>query len=292
VLRKSLCLLSTLALLGAGPLAAQTPAAKVDAEVAKGIKQVDEGDYDAAIVTLDGAARRLSADKTRVKDLSQAYLYLGIAYVGKGHEAAAKAKFREAVGQIKDLSLSADRYPPKVINLFEAAKEEASRTAAVRPRTPAAQGEPEAEKGGGSKKLLLIGGGAAAAGAGGYLLLKGDEDFCDSFYREVPGILNASQPSFGLTTTPTSDEGHWRAELTFNITGATAPKSPLRMPPTVFLFAVDANTGNDVGEERLLTPTMKVIEWEGAAGQTFRIGMDLVDATSASYTLIVSGPCL
>jgi hypothetical protein len=301
VLRKSLCLLLTLVLLGAVPLAAQTPPKaaqtppKVDPEVAKGIRQVDEGDYDAAIVTLDGAARRLAADKTRVKDLSQAYLYLGIAYVGKGHEAAAKAKFREAVGQIKDLSLSADRYPPKVINLFEAAKEEANRTAGPAfPRRPAAApGEPAAQDGGGSKKLLLLGGGAVVAGGGAYLLLKsGDEDFCDSFYRESPGILNASQQSFGFTTTPTSDEGGWRAELTFNITGATAAKSPLRMPPTVFLFAVDANTGQDVGEERLLTPNMKIIEWQGAAGQTFRVGVDLVDASSASYTLIVSGPCL
>src|SRR6185503_17821806 len=131
--------------------------------VQKGVRLVDEGDYHAAIVVLDAAAQRLAKDTTKVKDLSQAYLYLGIAYVGKGHEAAAKAKFREAVSQIKDLSLSADRYPPKVIDLFEAAKDEATRGVSAPPASkPVARSAPEAKSGGGGgKKLLLIGGGLA-----------------------------------------------------------------------------------------------------------------------------------
>ena len=101
------------------------PQAPSDPEVAKGIEQVEQGDYDAAIFTLDGAARRLSADPKKSRQLSEAYLYLGIAFLGKGHEAAAKAKFREAVKQIKDLSLSPDKFAPRVIDLVEAAKAEA-----------------------------------------------------------------------------------------------------------------------------------------------------------------------
>src|SRR5262245_48184645 len=95
-----------------------------DPEVLKGIKSVDDGDYDGAILILDNASRRLASDPAKANDLSQAYLYLGIAYVGKGHEAAAKAKFREALTQIKDMTLSPDKFPPKVIDVFEAARQE------------------------------------------------------------------------------------------------------------------------------------------------------------------------
>ena len=138
------------------PLAGAVRAAE-DPDVAKGVSLVDDGDYDAAILLLDAVARRLASDPGRTRDLSQAYLYLGIAYMGKGHEAAAKAKFKEAVAQIKDLSLSPDKFPPKVIDVFEAAKSEAN--AAAIAAAPA-----KAEKKGGSGKVLLIVGGVAVAG--------------------------------------------------------------------------------------------------------------------------------
>jgi hypothetical protein len=146
------------------PVAAQG----FDADVQKGIAQVDDGDYDGAILTLDNAARRLAADRTKSNDLAQAYLYLGIAYIGKGRDAAAKAKFREAVAQIKTLSLSADKFPPKVVDLFEAAKaEEVKATAAPSP-TPSSSASgagPAEKKKGGSKTILVIGGIAVAGGA-------------------------------------------------------------------------------------------------------------------------------
>ena len=142
------------------PAPAQTG---LDPEVAKGMALVDDGDYDAAILTLDGAARRLATDAKKTNDLSQAYLYLGIAYMGKGHEAAAKAKFKEAVAQIKDLTLSPDKFPPKVIDAFEAAKAEAGQAKAAAAASPAAAA-PEKKKGGGGKAILIIGGVAAAAG--------------------------------------------------------------------------------------------------------------------------------
>jgi len=164
VLRKVLSVVLALALLGVSLPAGAQPAPS-DPEVVKGIRQVDEGDYDAAIVTLDAASRRLAGDPARVRDLSQAYLYLGIAYVGKGHEAAAKAKFREAVRQIKDLVLSTDKYPPKVIDLFEAAREEVNRAAAAAPAPAPAVPSPPPPKKGGSHKGLIIGG-VLLAGAG------------------------------------------------------------------------------------------------------------------------------
>jgi len=134
-----------------------------DPDVRQGISQVEEGDYDGAILTLDNAARRLAAQTGKPADLSQAYVYLGIAYLGKGQEAAARARFREAIGQIKDLTLSPDKFAPKVIDAFEAAKEEASRQT----KTSA----PPAKKGGGHKGLLI--GGLVVAGGAGVALAAG-----------------------------------------------------------------------------------------------------------------------
>jgi tetratricopeptide (TPR) repeat protein len=173
----------SVAILGlAGTVALATESAP-DPEIAKGISEVNDGDYDGAILTLDRAVRRLASDPSKMRDLAQGYLYLGIAYAGKGHEAAARARFREAVGQMGDLSLSPDQFPPKIIDLFEAAKEEARRNApppAVRPTVPAtAQPQvaaaPPAEKGGSKKKWLLIGGGGLVAlGAAGAASRKSD----------------------------------------------------------------------------------------------------------------------
>lgn len=164
-MRKVLSLAMVLVLATATiPVAAQD----LDVDVRKGISQVDDGDYDGAILTLDNAARRLTADKAKTNDLAQAYLYLGIAYIGKGRDAAAKAKFREAVAQIKTLSLSADKFPPKVVDLFEAAKAEEARETSAPPQTTAANGAapmtaPEKKKGG-SKAIFILGGLAAAGG--------------------------------------------------------------------------------------------------------------------------------
>jgi hypothetical protein len=142
-----------------GPIAWAAEAPTTDPEVIKGIKLVDDGDFDAAILTLDNAARRLAADPSKARELSSAYLYLGIAYMGKGHEAAAKAKFREALTQIKDITLSPDKYPPKVIDAFEAARSESKAAA------PTAARVPEKKKGG-SKGILIGVGVLAAAGVG------------------------------------------------------------------------------------------------------------------------------
>ena len=164
MLRRTLALVLAASLSFPSLVLAQSAA--TDAEVQRGIRQVEDGDYDPAIVTLDAAARRLTADPSRARDLSQAYLYLGIAYIGKGHEAAAKAKFREAVAQIKDLTLSPDKFPPKVIDLFEAARAEARALATPAPAAAPTPVPAGAGKKGGSGKTLLIVGGLAVVGGG------------------------------------------------------------------------------------------------------------------------------
>jgi hypothetical protein len=156
---RAICLALILAL--ALPVGAQTPAGVTDPDVLKGIGQVGDADYDGAILTLDTAVRRLATDPKRVQDLSQAYLYLGIAYMGKGHEAAARVNFREAVQQIKNISLSPDRFPPKVIDALEAAREEVRQSSAA--TTPPTKATP-VKKHGGSKTILIVGGVAAVGG--------------------------------------------------------------------------------------------------------------------------------
>jgi len=93
--------------------------------LALGIRQVEEGDFQAAVSTLDGVARQLAADKTNSKDLARAYVYTAIAYVGLSQEAAAKAKFLEAWRNDAALELSPKEFPPRVIQAFERAIREA-----------------------------------------------------------------------------------------------------------------------------------------------------------------------
>jgi hypothetical protein len=201
VVRQTLALVLA-ASLSQAPLALGQPVA-ADADVLRGIRQVEDGDYDPAIVTLDAAARRLTGDPTRARDLSQAYLYLGIAYIGKGHEAAAKAKFREAVAQIKDLTLSPDKFPPKVIDLFEAARQEARTQGAPPPASAPTPAPAVAGKKGGGGKTLLIVGGLAAVGGGVALAAGG-------------GGGGGSTGGGGVTPTPSPSPAATRSMQTFN----------------------------------------------------------------------------
>lgn len=156
-------LVCTALVLPVAPVSAQPPAQ--DPEVAQGVKLVEDGEYDAAILTLDRAARRLAQDPKKLRDASQAYLYLGIAYIGKGQEAAAKARFREALQRASDLTLSAEQFPPKVINAFEAAKAEIAQASAVpEPATATAAPPTPSTKKKGSKLPLILGGVAAVGG--------------------------------------------------------------------------------------------------------------------------------
>lgn len=209
-----------------------------DPEVAKGILQVEEGDYDAGILTLDRAARRLAADPSQTKALSEAYLYLGIAYLGKGHEAAAKAKFRDAIGQIRDLTLSPEDFPPKVIDLFEQARQEAKETPTPPAKAPAkeerpAEAQPERGKKG-SKTWILLGGGAAGA-AGAVLAASGGSKAEPQPAAAPPelkaqffhGEMNRENPEVALLPGPAGSQGPW--EAVWNWTNEGAPGTVMRV---------------------------------------------------------------
>lgn len=181
-----------------------------DPELEEGIRQTQLGDFENAVVTLDTAARRLAAEGGRSAELARAYVYLSIAYLGLSQEQKAKAQFLEALKTDSDMTIDEGEFPPRVIEFFEEAREEALAEGVVAPVPPppaeaptvsepepvlepepasaVATAEPEPEKKGGSAKWLLIGGGAAAAA--GVALAAG-------------GGSGGSGGSGGTTTTPT-----------------------------------------------------------------------------------------
>ena len=122
---------------------AQGPA--LDPELEAGIRQVDEGNFEAGIVKLDMVARRLKAAGDKPLQLSRAYLYLGIAHLQLSQEQAARARFAEAVKTDNNLKLSEYEFPPPVIKVFEEAKKgaEAEATAAAKATTPPVAREPK-----------------------------------------------------------------------------------------------------------------------------------------------------
>jgi hypothetical protein len=127
-----------------------------EAELDKGMRQVAEGDFEGALITLDSLARDLAARPGPSKEKVSTYVWLGAAYSGLDQEALAIAKLEQALQLDASLTLSAETFPPKLLRLFETAKQ---RIAEEKTLKKEAGAKPR------KKGLLLVGvGGAAAAG--------------------------------------------------------------------------------------------------------------------------------
>jgi hypothetical protein len=87
----------------------------------------------------------------RSRDLVQAYVNLGVAYVALDQPEAARSRFKEALIRDRKLKLSPAEYSPKVLAVFEEAQREARRAGG-------------GGKGGSRAPLIALGVGAAAAG--------------------------------------------------------------------------------------------------------------------------------
>ena len=131
-------------------------------ETADGIRQVKEGDFEKAVVTLDSAVRRLEGRPDRERLMVQALLQLGVALVALDQGEAARARFRRALTIDSKLRLSPDAFSPKVILVFEQTRAEVERQYGT------------SGKGGGGKALVVVGVVAAAA-AVGVALASGDD---------------------------------------------------------------------------------------------------------------------
>lgn len=101
-------------------------AAAPDPELNSGLRQVDEGDFRAAIRTLGAVVQRFRDGGGPSGDLSRAYLYLGIAHLGLGEEPKARAAFIGAQETDRALRLSPSEFAPRVIEAFEQARREAA----------------------------------------------------------------------------------------------------------------------------------------------------------------------
>jgi hypothetical protein len=245
----------------AGPTAGQSPA---DPRLAKGIGEVDQGDYDAAIVTLDELVREWAGKPGNAKDLAQAYVYLGVAYLAKGHETAAKARFREALMQSGDLRLGTDQFAPRVVELFEKAREES------RQQAPAAPDK----KGGSSKTLLVVLGGAAAAGGAVALAAGGGTSASpppatspqatsppQTQPLSFPGLFNPTNKDAKIEVGPFR-AGPCQAELSWS-DGRTR----------VDMFVVPQGTSSGACDTRLLSTTSSVCNWTCVANVLYRIDL-------------------
>jgi hypothetical protein len=129
-----------------------SPAAAADPDVTTGVRQVTEGDFEAAIPTLQSAALRLAADRAHDAERARALFYLGVAQVGVDRMDAAKASFKDALAADPKLAPTTAEFSPKVVQTFEAARAERRAEA-----TAAAPGH------GRSKTPWILGGVAVAA---------------------------------------------------------------------------------------------------------------------------------
>lgn len=126
--------------------------------LATGVRQVQDGEFEAALATLDLAARELSKDPSRVRDVARAYAYMGVAYLGLRQDGLARSRFLRALSLDRDLRLSPDEFSARSIRAFEAAREESRQEASL---------AKEARKKRGKGGLILLGvGGATAVGVG------------------------------------------------------------------------------------------------------------------------------
>src|SRR5947209_17431804 len=149
-------------IIGAALLHAPLPlrAQSADPELAQGVRQVREGDYEGAVTTLESVVRRLSPAPERSRELVQAYVSLGVAYVALDQNDLARARFGEALARDRNLKLSASEYSPKVLAVFEEARQRSRQAGPARK---------------GSKAPYLVAG-AAVAAAGVVLATRGGSD--------------------------------------------------------------------------------------------------------------------
>ncbi len=242
-----------------GHLPAYAQAGDPDSE--KGIRQAQEGEFEQAIGTLQGALPLLLARKAPARDIARAHLYLGIAHLGLADPVAARASFVEAIRSDPTLQPSSEEYPPRIVRAFDEARRSLPLTPATaaapttttappsapapaQPGTPAATpsranpptAQSAAAKKGGSKLpyvllgLGAVGGGVAlAAGGGG------------------GGSSTPSTPVTTPVTTPPSPTGNVNLSASFPPVGGLVqlPSDP-RAGSTLPEITFDVVYGADV----------------------------------------------
>src|SRR5713226_1498651 len=109
--------------LAVGTALSQNIPGGADPTLQTGMAQFGEGDLAGSAFTLEAVIRSLSLEPAvHAKELSQAYLYRGAAFAGLGQEENAKGSFAAALQYDKTLRIGEDKFSPRVVRVFEAAR--------------------------------------------------------------------------------------------------------------------------------------------------------------------------
>jgi hypothetical protein len=266
-------------------------------EAAEGIRQVEQGDFETAVITLDSAVKRLDGQPGRQALLQNALLQLGVALVALEQTEAAKERFSRALALDPKLRLRADAFSPKVIGVFE------------RARIEAASAAPPKSGGGSGKALALVGLGAAAAA--GIALAAGGSD------EGGGGDLGAtaSNARFTLPTIVCPDgavERQIEFSVIFDVRAAERPvvvgaiavrmtiESSPDIPAEINFVSERPATVSPQRVEALTTSTLRadssLLCTNGTGGtpryNEWRARVTLTDVSGAVLTVTTTGPLL
>jgi serine/threonine protein kinase len=94
-----------------------------DPNFQRGLRQLAEGDFQEAILTLEPVVRRMQTQGAKAKDQSRAEFYLGCAYLELNRQALAKERFQAALEHDGSLKLPPGSLSPKVASFFGTVRE-------------------------------------------------------------------------------------------------------------------------------------------------------------------------
>src|SRR5687767_6805097 len=101
-------------------VASRTEAAEQSTALEAAIRDVREGEFERAMVSLDLVIRDLTARK-EVGLLARAHLFMGAAYLGLGEAGLAQARFIQALRVDPGLQADPAEHPLRVMRAFDAA---------------------------------------------------------------------------------------------------------------------------------------------------------------------------
>jgi hypothetical protein len=107
-------------------VAAPLPAAQQHPGLATGIRQVQEGDIEAAAVTLSRAAEELIESGSQDAELARTLAYLALVHQGLGEADVARADMVEAVRHDPALQLDPSQFPPRLLQLLAEVRKDQS----------------------------------------------------------------------------------------------------------------------------------------------------------------------
>jgi hypothetical protein len=270
------------------PAAVQDTTASGESGIATGVRQVEEGDFEGAVTTLEAAIARLRGDPKRVRLLVQADIQLAVAHVALDHTPQAVQVFTEALTLDPNLRLPPDRFSPKVLSAFETAREQSAH------RTAGPGGRKTHHTG-------LIVGGAALAAAGTVAVVKATGG------TKLPTFSGARFGTPAVTCENGSDNVHLPFIILVEAANPSSDPVPIKSVSTVIRIEASPAFAGEVGfqssEETTVVPSSipakqnvtlqlssflfcgngagdpgRFNEWSGRATFTTPVGVFMIDA--------------